>query len=84
MRVSTSESSQRDDSVREKSAPASQEKTEKPAVQKTQMTIAQFVNKGNEKTPVASTSGKEVTMKLTSDLTIKVYNKYGHSKRSGC
>ena len=83
MRVSTSESSQRDDSVRQKSAPASPEKTEKPAVQKTQMTIAQFVNKGNEKTPVASTSGKEVTMKLTCDLTIEVYNKYGHSKRSG-
>ena len=83
MRVSTSETSRSNDSVREKSAPTNPEKTEKPAVQKAQMIIAQFVNKGNEKTPVASTSGKEVTMKLTCDLTIKEY-KYGHSKRSGC
>jgi len=50
--------------VREKSASASPEKTEKPAVQKTQMTIAQFVNKGNEKTPVASTSGHETDLRF--------------------
>ena len=63
----TSESSQSDVTVHEKLAPAS---PEKPAVQKTQMSMAQFVNK---ETPVASTSAKEIGTKLTSDMTIKVY-----------
>lgn len=43
------------------------------------MVMAQFVN--NE-TPDASSSAKEVSMKLTCDMTIEVC-KYSHSERSG-